>query len=166
MTEFFIKSTLSMMILLGLYHLLLEREKMHRFNRFFLLSSLVFSLALPLISIPVNAESGAATLVSGGTLKVMAIPAISHQTDYLFYILLGTYSTITSILSIRFGYNILQFFRKAASNVTISYEQATLVLLDEPVLPHTFLKYIFLHKVDYENKGIEKELYTHELTHV
>jgi hypothetical protein len=41
-----------------------------------------------------------------------------------------------------------------------------LVLVDEKILPHTFLNTIFINKSDYENRNIEDELYTHELTHV
>jgi hypothetical protein len=51
MTEFLFKSTFAMAVLLGLYYILFEREKMHRFNRFYLLSSLIFSLALPFITV-------------------------------------------------------------------------------------------------------------------
>ena len=54
MVEFFLKSTLSMAVLLGFYHLLLEREKMHRFNRFYLLGAIVISQAIPFISLPVT----------------------------------------------------------------------------------------------------------------
>ena len=41
-----------------------------------------------------------------------------------------------------------------------------MVLLDEKTLPHTFLNTIFINKSDYENRNIEDEFYTHELTHV
>jgi len=41
-----------------------------------------------------------------------------------------------------------------------------LILVEEKILPHTFLNYIFINKNDYENRKIEGELFTHELTHV
>ncbi len=42
------------MILFGLYWFLLRKEKLFVFNRFFLVASVVFSLIVPFISIPVN----------------------------------------------------------------------------------------------------------------
>ncbi len=50
MTEFIIKSFLSSGLLYAVYVILLEREKMHHFNRFYLLFSLVFSLLIPFAS--------------------------------------------------------------------------------------------------------------------
>jgi hypothetical protein len=43
---------------------------------------------------------------------------------------------------------------------------ASLVLLKENILPHTFLHYIFLKKEAYDTENIAEELYTHELAHV
>lgn len=59
MTDFLIKSTIPLFVLLAVYHLLLEKEKMHQFNRFYLLFSLVFSLALPFITIEIIGETTA-----------------------------------------------------------------------------------------------------------
>ena len=47
------KSSLSLIFLFGLYWFLLRKEKLFVFNRYFLVLSVVFSLILPLISIPV-----------------------------------------------------------------------------------------------------------------
>ncbi|HAH52126.1 MAG TPA: hypothetical protein DCL80_13080 [Balneola sp.] len=51
MIAYLIKSGLCLVILLGIYLLFLERQKMHRFNRFFLLFSLVFALSIPFYTI-------------------------------------------------------------------------------------------------------------------
>ncbi|MEQ9092244.1 MAG: M56 family metallopeptidase [Balneola sp.] len=50
MIVYLIKSGLCLVILLGIYLLFLEREKMHQFNRFFLLLALVIGLTVPFIS--------------------------------------------------------------------------------------------------------------------
>ena len=44
-------------ILLLVYHLLLKNKAIYRFNRFFLLASVVFSLLVPFITIKVNPDS-------------------------------------------------------------------------------------------------------------
>jgi hypothetical protein len=168
MTDFLIKSTLAMGVLLGLYYILFEREKMHRFNRFYLLSALVFSLALPFITIVTYIQE---IPTSTQTITVNSAPptfqpVTEQPIDYLFYIGWTVYTIITFILIIRFTINIISFFKRANRNPSPSMGKAKLVLLEEKVLPHTFLNYIFVNREEYEAKLIENELYTHEYTHV
>ncbi|RWX03573.1 M56 family metallopeptidase [Flavobacterium cerinum] len=167
MIEFLLKSTITMAVLLGLYYLLFEREKMHQFNRFFLIFALVFSLVLPFITLPLYNE------VFARPLSVISLPSLKLNSEnneasanYLPFILWSIYGSITLLLAIRFIHNIRAFIKRAASGEIIDHETAKLVLLDEKILPHTFLQYIFLNKEDYENRTIEEELYTHELAHV
>ena len=81
-------------------------------------------------------------------------------------ILLLLYLVVAIILAIRFAVNIAVFAKKIKANENAGLEKAKLVLLNEDVLPHTFLNYIFINKAEYDNKQIESELYAHELTHV
>ncbi|RNC83106.1 MAG: M56 family metallopeptidase [Balneola sp.] len=57
MIIYLIKSTILLGLLLGLYKLLLENEKMHLFNRFFLLFALAFGLTAPLITFEVKTNT-------------------------------------------------------------------------------------------------------------
>jgi len=57
MITFIIKSSLSLVFLFGLYWFLLRKEKLFVFNRFFLLFSIIFSLTIPFIVIPVNIQN-------------------------------------------------------------------------------------------------------------
>ncbi|MFD2601785.1 M56 family metallopeptidase [Flavobacterium suzhouense] len=176
MTDFLIKSTVAMGILLALYHLLFEREKMHRFNRFYLLGALVFSLALPFITVITYVQEvpQANTIIE--TSQLVMSPEVPYSTakgtiykpitNCIPYLAWSVYGVITFLLAIRFIKNVLSFFRKAKDNPTINIEGAKLVLLDEKILPHTFLNYIFINREEYETNSIENELYTHELTHV
>jgi len=174
-----------MAALLAVYHLFLEREKMHRFNRFYLLLSLVFALALPFVSIPIYVEAEAAPkvvthvtetpvietmhLLAAPTPTVRAAPvtaAPKPEINYWPYIILVLYGIVTLALTIRFAINITRFYRIRKKSETSIYNNATLVLVKENVLPHTFLNNIYLSKADYESHRIEPELFTHELTHV
>lgn len=154
-------------VLLGVYYLLLHREKMHRFNRFYLLASLVFSMALPCISIPVYVEAEAMpqTVTMAPSIQT-AIIAPAENINYWPYLLWGFYGLITLLLSIRFMLNIKRFYSVKKQSDTLSYKDATVVLLDEPVPPHTFFSNIFVSREDYENRHAEPELFTHELAHV
>ncbi len=51
MITYIIKAILFSALLLAIYHLFLEREKMHRFNRFYLLLSIILPFAVPLVPI-------------------------------------------------------------------------------------------------------------------
>jgi beta-lactamase regulating signal transducer with metallopeptidase domain len=177
MIDFLIKSTISLTVLLGFYHLVLEHEKMHKFNRFYLLFSIVISLAIPFITfeiikiVPIiqNIEPLNTVLTSS------AIPEYEIQENYIPkeeninltpYILGSLYGIISFILLLRFGKNIWKLISKSKSNPIVKYKNADLVLVDEKTLPHTFLNAIFINFEDYNNRNIEDELYTHELVHV
>ena len=168
MTDFLIKSVTGMAVFLGLYYLLLEREKMHFFNRFYLLVALAFSLALPFITFTIyNDEVIEVQEIFTEPMPVQAdVAPITEAIDYTPYILLGFYLTVAVVLIFRFIKNLLHFKKAIAENTTVKHKRATLVLLAEKVLPHTFLHYIFINRQEYEDRLIEDDLFTHELTHV
>ncbi|MBC5863810.1 M56 family metallopeptidase [Flavobacterium turcicum] len=166
MTDFLIKSTLSLVVLLGVYHLLLEKEKMHRFNRFYLLFALVFSMVIPFITIEVVQEITQPT-VTPGNIQILPVTAVVvEETNYVPIALWGLYGLVTFVLGFRFMCNLMQISKKMKSNTPIAYQNAQLVLVPEKTLPHTFLNTIFINETEYNNRQVEAELYTHELTHV
>ena len=59
MTPYILKSSLSLLIMFGLYWFLLRKEKLFAFNRFFLIISIILSLIIPFISIsnPINFQN-------------------------------------------------------------------------------------------------------------
>jgi len=155
-----------MAVLLGLYYLLLEREKMHRFNRFYLLGALLISLVIPLVTIPVYVEAAAlqpASLEITQSSDVISTPI--PETNYQVYAIGIVYTVVTAALLIRFVSNLLAFRRKIKANATVNYHGAKLVLLSEEITPHTFLNFIFVNKAKHQKGMIEQELYTHELVH-
>jgi len=174
MTTYLLKSILCLAILLLVYLLFLEKEKMHRFNRWYLLGSIVFACIVPLISITIQGQpipvlqdnyfeiTGFDNSVSTQSSAV----AQKEATNYLVPALLVIYSLITSILLIRFTRNIYRLLSSAAKNKVVVYRGARLVLLKEKVVSHTFLNNIFISEADYADHKIEEELFTHELTHV
>ena len=168
MIDFLIKSTLSLAALLVVYFLILEKEKMHQFNRFYLLFSLLFSFAIPFITIeiiqqiPQQETIPTVIPMTGGT----SMPVIVDTTNYWLIAVWSLYSVITLSLLLRFVVNIWKLKAKTQSNPTINYKNAKLVLVKEKTLPYTFLNYIFINKTDYHDRKIEDELYTHELIHV
>ncbi|WP_426486639.1 energy transducer TonB [Flavobacterium sp. 2] len=167
MTDFLIKSTVALSVFLVFYHLVLEREKMHQFNRFYLLFSIVISLIIPFVSFEVIKEIP----VNSSNLQVVNQPIIQMQnvveeTNYKLIFLWSLYALVTLILALRFGRNIKNFTSKISSNPVVDFKNSKLILVEEKILPYTFLNYIFINVDDYNKQNIEAELYTHELVHV
>jgi beta-lactamase regulating signal transducer with metallopeptidase domain len=167
MIGFLIKSSLCLAILLGVYILFLEKEKMNVFNRVYLLASLAVSFAIPFIQFEPIHEELQQNLIPYAvqTIQAQAI-SIEQQSDYSVWVLWILYGTITSLFLFRFIKNLLSITKKIQSNPKKKFEISTLVLVKEKIVPHTFLNYIFINEEDYENRNVEEELYTHELTHV
>ncbi|RWX03574.1 M56 family metallopeptidase [Flavobacterium cerinum] len=172
MMEFLLKSSLCLMVLLAIYRLFLEREKMHRFNRFYLLFALAFSLTVPFVTIEIepndviNPIAATGMILEKATVPSQLTIVAETSTNYIAITTWSLYSLITILLLVRFIININHFIKKRNKNPLLKYGPATLVLIPEKVLPHTFLSYIFINIEDYEANAIENELYAHELTHV
>ncbi len=176
MIDFFVKSTISLSILLAVYHLFLQKEKMFRFNRYFLLFSLLFSIAVSFISFKIQQDI---PIVYNNAIKFQTITAntlpiqeevisvnTEKQTNYWFYLLWITYIVITLILSYRFIQNIYRITSKAKVSKIIVYQNIRMVLLSEETLPYSFWNSIYINQKDFENGLVEQELFTHEIAHV
>lgn len=165
MISYLIKSGLCLAILLAFYHLVLEREKMHQFNRFYLLGSVLFSFLVPFVIIYVDASPEVAEKVTRGMTPIITETDGVNQWGIAEYAFLA-YLSITSIMLIRFVKSLIDIVLKIKQHEIISYQKAKLVLVEDDILPHTFWNYIFINREEYIAKKIEKELFTHELTHV
>jgi murein DD-endopeptidase MepM/ murein hydrolase activator NlpD len=182
MIKALLEISLCLLVLFCIYKLVLEQTSLHRFKRFYLLFCLLFSLAIPFLEIEITSENP----IIASTEKV---------TDTIYEVILGTesttettfaegqvstevekpqsyawliytsYSLVALILLIRFGRNIYRLVRKAFSHTRIPYKEAEVALLNEAVIPHNFLKYIFINKEDYRNEGLRERLLAHELGH-
>lgn len=177
MIDFLLKSTISLIVFLSFYHLVLEREKMHQFNRFYLLFTIIISFVIPFLTfeiikiVPVvqNIESLNTVITSSvipeNEIQGNSLP-IEEKINFMSYILWSLYGLISFLLLIRFGKNIWKLIAKSKSNPNVKYKNSNLVLVEEKTLPHTFLNSIFINFDDYNDRNIEDELYTHELVHV
>jgi bla regulator protein BlaR1 len=172
MTTYFIKVILYSAIFIVTYKLLFEKQKMHIFNRLYLLLSLVFSFIIPVISfhfvIPILTISEN-EIINTNILKENRISAIllpGQSTNYVFLILLAGYIAITTILLVRFFINLHKILFKIRAHQTIQYKNSKIVLLNADLAPHSFLNYLFVNKKEYENGNIENEILIHENAHI
>jgi bla regulator protein blaR1 len=179
MTTYLIKMILCSGILLFAYFLLFEKEKMHRFNRFYLLFSIAFSFLVPFISIKnqkevlpfaetvyvvtENIDYSSGYSYTDNTSPV-AVPTKSE--DWRPGPLLIVYIMIAAGLFFRFAKNLFLLLKKSWIGEKLRYQNAKLVLCNNLLVPFSFLNSIFIVKDEYENGKVEKEILQHELAHV
>lgn len=170
MIIYLFKSGLLLAIFYAVYKLLLENEKMFRFNRIYLLGSIVFSLVIPLqlFSIASLFPSKVKT-IQLDEIMIVANKSILNDVSYneiITFFLGAIYILIAAILLIRFVVNVSSFFLKMKKNSVEFIEDQKLVLMKESILPHSFWNAIFISKEDFANGKIPSELIAHEKAHL
>jgi hypothetical protein len=171
MITFLIKSTVCLVVLYVFFHFFLRSHKILLFNRFYLILSLVFSLIIPLIIIPIKSNI---PLIYNFVRFTFTPEQINQQESIIGnsnsffnfqHFLITIVAIISSILLIRFVFNILGLIRKTIKCKRIDNLRTSIVLIEEKTLPYSFFRYIFVNKSDFENGKIEKELLIHEEAH-
>jgi len=188
MIVYLLKSIFLMAIFLGIYYMMLEQEKMHRFNRFYLLATLVFSLTIPLFTInsSLGVESDEIVLTTNtatnyvetkvGNLlndtnpeRTVVVKGQESRSWFdtlsLSHLMFGLYLVISLLLLVRMAMGITHLLLKKNSSETIQKAKAQLVLLEEHSAPHSFFGYIYLNRQDYRSGKIPEEIIIHELVH-
>ena len=174
---YIIKIILCSALFLFVYFLFLEKEKMYRFNRFYLLFIIAFSLMAPFITFHIEKNTPLPIVNDFVLSPVDMVPdAIPLQNISKIEtpqknlnsqeILLLVYWSITVFLLTMFVRNLFKMYSKIKSKKYISYKGSRLILIEENLTPHSFLNYMFLSKTAFEKGEIEEEILCHELTHI
>lgn len=179
MIIYLIQSAVCMSFLLGIYKLLYEKKKMHRFNRFYLLFSLVGSLVLPLVDFSIIEVK---EVVPPKSLAV-EFPFLFWETDHPSnqpntpnevidsllsseIYLWGFYLIGASIFALRFFRNLNHIYRMGRKYKHARYKNAHLILVPETILPFSFASMIFVAQCDHDKGLLAPEIFMHELAHV
>ena len=177
MTSYIIKSVLCSGILLLSYHLFLQKEKMFRFNRFYLLVSIVFSLAVPLLSFEVKTDRLPESVSNSiphaeiqqtisNSLVPTSLALKTGQKSMARYLPEILYVFISLLLFFRILKNVIAILIQRKNCRSIAFHTARLIMLPQEVVTYTFLNNIFVSESDYGQNRIEEEVLTHELAHV
>ncbi|WP_235831007.1 M56 family metallopeptidase [Flavobacterium ustbae] len=170
MITYLLKSAILLLVFYAVYKLLLENEKMFRFNRVYLIGSLIFSLVIPLQLFSVKAmfETGINTIQLDEI--VIQTNRTSLDENYimqnLFVIVSGVYIMASTVLAFRLALNLISFFIKLKTKESRLVNGVKVVLMKETVLPHSFWNTIFVNKADFESGKIPSELIAHEKAHL
>ncbi|WP_424495165.1 M56 family metallopeptidase [Salinimicrobium sp. GXAS 041] len=166
MEIYFLKSAACLAILMLFYKLLLERENMHVFKRFYLLSAVLVSFIIPWITFTSYVE--VAGVPSASPLKVEAAGGAGEalELNFLLPVVLWTiYGFGILFFGVKFCRNFQKILQRIHQNPKVKTDQVTNVLLTEEVTPHTFWSFIFLNQRKYEKGKIPPEVFEHERAH-
>jgi hypothetical protein len=154
-------------ILLGLYHLFLVKEKTFRFNRFYLIAALLFSICIPFATIEtkeVVKEIPATVFEEGNEQPIETQIVTPHENfDYTKALLIG-YCIVSGILILKIGYSIIKI-RKLKGR-KIKYQNRTVFLLKQDLAPFSFWNTIYLSETYFKDPKIENSVFLHEEIHV
>lgn len=171
MMTYLLKSGILLLVFYAVYKLWLENEKMFRFNRAYLIGGLVFSFIIPLQLFSFKPFFG------NDTLNAIQLDGIVIRTSNVFvdkislyqmivFVLGLIYTAVAVLLSVRFVLNIYTFYKKLKNNKMQLINGKKVVLIEEPILPHSFWNTIFIHDKAYESGKIPSELIAHEKAHL
>ena len=169
---YLIKSTLCLVVLFGFYKIVLENKAMHQFKRYYLLASLIFALTIPLVTFtyttsqlpdPVWIEDFAQAYEQT---VISTPPVLEEKTNYLPSLLWSIYGIGVLVFGVRFALNLFRLKRKIDNSHKNRQPDFTLAFLKQAVVPHSFLRWIFLNHSEYQTQAIAPEVIAHEATHV
>ena len=177
MILYLVKSISCALFFLIVYHYLIEKDKMLKFKRFFLLGILVFSLVIPFVGVPQIQESFSPVEEVVST-YIVAIPDNSVESANIqqqpakisfswIYILGGVYLLGVFTLLLRFIANLSNLIKMTKDHPIISKHGNVKIIVEDGLkASFSFLNYIFISKNDYLDKNVRNEILIHELIHV
>ncbi len=163
MLLFVLKSSACLAVFMIFYKLCLEKTSAHTFKRFYLIGVILISISIPLITFTEYIELSKTDFENALPIEVTDQSKTFY--DLLPVILCSIYVLGLIIFLFRFFKNIYRLFQKIKTNPKLKSENFINVLLNDLIIPHTFLNYIFLNKTKYENKLIPDEVLLHEQIH-
>lgn len=167
MELYLLKFSGCLLIFLTFYKLVLEKESMHVFKRFFLLGALVLAIVIPLVTFTQYVEPVSQTigLSTQDALITNDIVIAETNINYVPYIIWSVYIIGVLLFGFKFIRNLYQLNHKIKHNPKQRYNKFTHVLLKDLIVPHTFFNYIFFNKYKLEANKIPEEVFWHEQTH-
>lgn len=181
MIEFILKSIACSGLFISFYLLILQREKMFSFNRFYLLATLVLSFAIPFMELGINqmeAIPAVVEVIPAGIQKESFDLAnssqiihsgfsetVSHKFNWWILVPL-IYMVVTLILLLRFLSNILHLMVMTRLNHRIRKNGFTIVAVSKEISTFSFFNYLFVSKKEIKSERIHPEIFRHELAHV
>ncbi len=175
LVNYLLESGISLAFLSLLYLLFLRKETYFRTNRLFLLLSVLFSLVLPLLHIPVFEPKSVMieeirvtpyqNLLETVVVRSQDISESVENVILSSTLIIAVYVFGAILFLGLFAYRFLKLMQMIRNNPVIPAEGYKMVLLDMQTSPFAFMNYIFVRK-DFEKMPGYHRMMIHELEHV
>jgi len=171
MLALLLKSTACLTAFLAFYKLVLERESIHHFKRFYLVAAIIASFLIPNMVFTEYIEALPSTEMENipilTDLPTTQAPQNAVQEEKFSWgpLLWSIYGLGVLGFGFRFIGHLAQIWSRIRKNPKHKDNFITRVLLKQPMPPHTFFRFIFLNQEQFENKSIPQEVLLHEETH-
>ena len=155
-------------IFILLYFVFLEKEKNHRFKRFYLLSSVLFSVFIPLISITYGSIEVVENINPNNS-ELMILPETKLVESSIFTtenMLWAIYIVGFSLLFLKFSWGIFKLIKEIKFSEKIKQDHYQFILKQNKFTPYSFWNAIFLNKSDFLEGKIDYKIILHEKAHV
>ncbi|QQT26889.1 M56 family metallopeptidase [Sphingobacterium spiritivorum] len=189
MIDFVLKFLATSTIFIVLYFVLLQYVKSFKINRWYLLSSLILALMIPFFVFEVEEPAMGIPLIeempavqyeapiesqedfveSVQYVNAEAVPPpVDNSRPLIYDVIIGVmalYFIGAVVMAIRFNRNLRRLYRKIVNAEQIREDEVTIVLLDEPISPFSFFRFLFVNRDEYRS-GLEKDILRHEMAHI
>lgn len=152
-------------IFIAVYYLFLEKEKMYRFNRIYLLSSLIVSYVIPFITITIQtAPTTKPQLIIEETIQ-QTIQVSSKQENLNWMNIVWVIYGIITLFLLTKSILALLAIRKIKGEKQ-SYQNYNIVFTPDNLSPFSFWNTIYMGKGYIKDNVIDQRIFLHEKSHL
>jgi beta-lactamase regulating signal transducer with metallopeptidase domain len=153
-------------VCIAVYYLFLEKEKMYRFNRFYLLVSLIFSLVIPFISITVQPPKtvNKSEIIFEDTTQQIIQTQPGHESFDWINLIWFIYGAVALFLLIKSILSIIAI--RNVQGEKMIYQNYTVKVAHENLPPFSFWNTIYLGRSYIKNNIIDPRIFLHEKNHI
>ena len=179
MESYLIYSIGSLGICWFIYTLILKNEKSFRFNRFYLLGSIVVCFLAPILNFELSLNNEAfivpeifistentAAITNPETYST-AVSQLEEQSlsDFLPQIFLAIYLLVSLVFLIRFFKNLVKITGLINKKVAVKAGELWLIPIEEKGNPFSFFNFVFINRQELENQNFSTSILKHEAAH-
>lgn len=186
MIEMIFKTIACSGLFIAFYLLILQREKMFAFNRFYLLATLVLSFTIPFMELGINLTETTPRVteiipveipkndlnlpnytVSANVDSQTTAGINSSKSEFNWWISVPViYLVVTLILLLKFISNIIYLLLVARLNDRIKKQGFTIVSVNREISTFSFFSYLYVSRKEIKTERIQPEIFRHELAHM
>ncbi|MBE4951036.1 hypothetical protein IMX10_20540 [Chryseobacterium culicis] len=144
----------------------MEKERIYRFNRMYLLSALLLSYTIPFITITLPSRDNITTsqlIIEETAQQLVFIPQKQESFDWM-NVVWGIYISITLFLLLKSIGSILAV--KRISGQKYKYRHHNVIVTQENLSPFSFWNTIYMGESYMKNNSIDPRIFLHEKTHI